>query len=98
MYIFKKNILRLYIKYIYILYNLYEYKYIHVNTCKYIKHIQYITVCVCLYIYIINIHSTRQLNSKNSQRFIIIVFSLYYNVMYMAVPVIVINILHCCLS
>ncbi len=53
MYIFKKNILCLYIKYIYIN-KLYEYKYIHVNTCKYILY-----VCVFIYIlYIINIDST----------------------------------------
>ncbi len=34
MYIFKKNMIRLYIKYILILYKLYEYKYIHVNVFK----------------------------------------------------------------
>ncbi len=43
MYIFKKNILRLYIKYIYIWYNLYEYKYIHINIFK------IYAVCVSLY-------------------------------------------------
>ncbi len=41
MYIFKKNMLCLYIKYIYTYVNIFK---------KY-------TVCVCIYIYIINIHS-----------------------------------------
>ncbi len=41
MYIFKKNILRLYIKYIYIWYKLYEYKI--PNIC-----------CMCVYLYIHN--------------------------------------------
>ncbi len=40
MYIFKKNMLLLYIKYIYIRYNLYEYKY----TCTYFQKI----CCMCL--------------------------------------------------
>ncbi len=35
MYIFKKNMLRLYIKYIHIWYNLYKYKY----ACKYFQNI-----------------------------------------------------------
>ncbi len=48
MYIFKKKMLRLYIKYIYIWYNLYEYKYIHVNTCK--KNSKYM-LYVCIFIY-----------------------------------------------
>ncbi len=56
MYIFKKNMLHLYIKYICIWYKLYEYKYIHVNTGKYFFKI--CAACVCIYIYIINIHST----------------------------------------
>ncbi len=51
MYIFKKNILCLYIKYISMSYKLYEYKYIHVNIFKiynvYVviiyKHITYIS-------------------------------------------------------
>ncbi len=34
MYIFKKNMLRLFIKYMYIWYKLYEYKYMHVNIFK----------------------------------------------------------------
>ncbi len=50
--IFKKNMLRLYIKYIYIWYNLYEYKYKHAYIFK------IYAVCGCLYIYIRNIHST----------------------------------------
>ncbi len=52
MYIFKENMLCLYIKYIYILYKLNENKYIHVNNFK------ICTVCVCIYINVINIHST----------------------------------------
>ncbi len=45
MHIFKKNMLCLYIKYIYVWYNLYEYKYIHLNTYK------IYAVCLCLYIH-----------------------------------------------
>ncbi len=45
MYIFKKNMLRLYIKYIYIWYKLYEYKYIQVNIFK----IYAVYVCVFIY-------------------------------------------------
>ncbi len=48
MYIFKKNMLHLYIKYIYILYKLY--KYIHVNIFK------IYAVCVCIYIHTIHTH------------------------------------------
>ncbi len=48
-YIFKKNMLRLYIKYIYIWYNLYDYKYKRVNACKYFLNM----LCVCIY----NIHN-----------------------------------------
>ncbi len=44
MYLFKKNMLCLYYKYIYMLYKLYEYKYIHVNI------FEIYTVCVCIYI------------------------------------------------
>ncbi len=40
----------LYIKYIYIWYNLYEYKYIQVNTCKYFQNIY----CMCMSLYIHN--------------------------------------------
>ncbi len=47
MFIFKKNMLRLYIKYIYTLYQLY--KYIHLNTCKYFQN--RCCMCVCLYIH-----------------------------------------------
>ncbi len=42
MYIFKKTVLHLYIKYIYIWYNLYEYKYIHFKIYA---------VCVSLFIH-----------------------------------------------
>ncbi len=52
MYIFKKKVLCLYNKNIYIIYKLFKYKYIYVNIFK------IYTVCVCIYIYIINIHST----------------------------------------
>ncbi len=48
MYIFQKNMPCLYIKYIYLEYKLYEYKYIHVNTCTYFQNIY------CFYMYIIN--------------------------------------------
>ncbi len=53
-----KNMLCLYIYiYIYIyIYKLHEYKYIHVNTCKYFQNTY--LMCVYSYIYIINIHST----------------------------------------
>ncbi len=48
MYLFQKNMLGLYIKYIYIQYKLYEYKYIHVYKFKYFqKYILY----VCVFIY-----------------------------------------------
>ncbi len=40
----------LYIKYIYLEYKLYEYKYRHVNTCKYFQNIY----CMCVYLYIHN--------------------------------------------
>ncbi len=46
MYLFQKNVFCLYIKYIYIWHKLYEYKYIHVDTCKYFKNI------CCVYLYI----------------------------------------------
>ncbi len=46
MYIFKKNMLRLYIKYINIWYKLYEYEYIHVNIFKMYK---IYVVCVSMY-------------------------------------------------
>ncbi len=49
----KKNMLCLYIKYIYKLYKLYEYTYMYVNTCKYFQSI-YMHVCVCVYSYIHN--------------------------------------------
>ncbi len=45
MYIFKKNMLRLHIKYIYIWYKLYKY-YIHVNIFKI-----YAVAYVCVFIY-----------------------------------------------
>ncbi len=48
MYIFKKNMLRLYIQYIYIWYKLYEYKY--VNKWKYFQNV----CCMCVYLYIHN--------------------------------------------
>ncbi len=47
MYIFKKNMIRLYIKYILILYKLYEYKYIHVNIFK---------IYTCMFVYL-SIHN-----------------------------------------
>ncbi len=50
MYIFQKNMLCLYIKYIYLLNQLYEYKYRHVNIFK-------IYACVYFYIYIQYIHN-----------------------------------------
>ncbi len=53
MYIFMKNMLCIYNKYIYIWHKLYEYKCIHVNICK-IKYMQYVSV----YLYIHNIHNT----------------------------------------
>ncbi len=49
-YIFKKNMSHLYIKYIYIWYNLYEYKYIYVNTCKYFQNM----CCMCVSLYMHN--------------------------------------------
>ncbi len=49
MYIFKKKMLRLYILNVFI-YKLYEYKYIHVNACKYFQNIY----CMCVYLYIHN--------------------------------------------
>ncbi len=52
MYMFKKNMLCLYIKYIYKVYNINIYT--HVN----IFNIYAVCVCVCVYIYIINKHST----------------------------------------
>ncbi len=53
MYIFKKNMLCLYIKFIYNM----KYKNINVYACKYFQNTVY-AVCECIYIYIINIHST----------------------------------------
>ena len=49
MYIFQRNILFLYIKCIYLPYKLYEYKYRHVNACKYFQNIY--RMCVYLYIH-----------------------------------------------
>ncbi len=45
-YIFKENMLRLYIKYIYILNNLYDYKYKRVNAYTYFQNMLY----VCVYL------------------------------------------------
>ncbi len=42
-------------------YKLYEYKYIHVNTCKYFQNIY----CMCVYLYMHNIHSTHRYVNKN---------------------------------
>ncbi len=47
MYIFKKNMLHLYIKYIYMLYNLYEY--LSICLSVYLS-----TYCMCVYLYIHN--------------------------------------------
>ncbi len=51
MHMFQKNMLGLYNKYIYLSYKLYEYKHRLVNIFK------IYTICVCIYIYIINIHT-----------------------------------------
>ncbi len=53
MYIFKKNMLCLYNKYIYIWYKLYEYKYLHVNAGKYFQNI----CCMCVHLNIHNKHT-----------------------------------------
>ncbi len=54
MYMFKKNMLCLYIKYIYININ-----YMNINIGRlHVNIFKIFTVCVCIYIYIINIHST----------------------------------------
>ncbi len=50
MYIFKKNVLSLHMKYMYICYNLCEYKYIHISACKYFLNI----CCICVSL---NIHN-----------------------------------------
>ncbi len=67
MYIFKENMLRLYIKYIYIWYKLYEYKYIHVKTCTYFQNI-----CLCVYLYIQNKYTqhsvTREMGSRTQMQ------------------------------
>ncbi len=55
MYIFKKNMLCLYIKYVYIQYNI---KYNNINIYTHVNIFKIYTVCVCIYMYIINEHST----------------------------------------
>ncbi len=51
MYIFKKNMLHLYIKYIYYNEKISKYKYLHVNIFK------MYALFGCIYLYIINIHN-----------------------------------------
>ncbi len=54
MYIFYTNMLCLYMKYIYILY---EYKFVYLNTCTYFQNTVYRLLYVCLYIYITHIYN-----------------------------------------
>ncbi len=60
-YIFKKNMLCLYIKYIYIWYNMYKYT---SKSCKYFQNMLYGCVYICIYIHIINIQYTHLCKQK----------------------------------